>query len=408
MSMALIQKLHSDSLAAQKQARDISDKVAAENRDFTAEEEGAWQKANKDYDEISGRVKELLDHEARSADIAKMLGDLGDQKDAENKPEAISDEARLRAIITERRGAADFSPESRTLSKLSAGAGANVVPTGFFDVMFEALVEASSVMAAGATIINTVSGENIQLPLTSTFPAAAQVAEASAIGASDPSFGQTTIGAFKFAFLTQVSSELLADNAVNLVEFLGRRGGEALGNGIGAAFITGSGSGAPVGIAGSAGFTTVASASGSVAAGFSYNDILTLQHSITRPYRGGASFVANDSVTLGLRKLRDGSGGAGTGQYLWQPAMTLGAPETLAGNPIYTDPAMPTATTNGTKGLAFGNWQRGLAVRIAGGVRVELSTEYAFNTDLTTWRFITRADSRIVDTNAARVLTYTT
>lgn len=406
MSMALIQKLHDDSLTAQKQARDISDLVAAENRDFTAEEEGAWQKANRDYDEISGRVKDLLEHEARSADIAKMLGELGDQEARENKPESLSDEARLRAILTERRGAADFLPESRTLSKLTAGAGANVVPTGFYDTLFEAMVEASSVMAANATILNTASGENIQLPLTSTFPTAAQVAEASAIGASDPSFGQTTISAYKFAFLTQVSSELLADNAVNLVEFLGRRGGEAIGNGIGAAFVTGSGSGAPTGIVGAAGFATVASAAGSVAAGFTYDDILTLQHSITRPYRVGASFICNDSVTLHLRKLREY--GASGGAYLWQPAVTLGAPETLAGNPIYTDPAMPTATTNGTKGLAFGNWTRGLAVRIAGGVRVELSTEFAFNTDLTTWRFITRADSRIVDTNAARVLTYTT
>ena len=406
MSMALIQKLHEDSLAAQKQARDISDLVAAENRDFTAEEEGAWQQANKDYDEISGRVKDLLEHEARSADIAKMLGELGDQKDADNKPGPVSDEARLRAILTERRGAADFGPESRTLSKLTAGAGGNVVPTGFYDTLFEAIVEASSVMAANATVLDTASGENIQLPLTSTFPAAVQVAEAATIGASDPSFGQTTIGSYKFAFLTQASSELLDDNAVNLVEVLGRRGGEAIGNGIGAAFITGSGSGAPTGIVGAAGFATVASAAGSVAAGFTYDDILTVQHSITRPYRVGASFICNDSVTLQLRKLREY--GAGTGQYLWQPAATLGAPETLAGNPIYTDPAMPTATTNGTKGLAFGNWSRGFVVRIAGGVRVELSTEFAFNTDLTTWRFITRADSRIVDTNAARVLTYTT
>ena len=406
MSMALIQKLHEDSLAAQKQARDISDLVAAENRDFTAEEEGAWQKANKDYDVISARVKELLDHEARSADIAKMLGELGDQKDADNKPDSQSDEARLRAILTERRGAAEFGPESRTLSKLTAGAGGNVVPTGFYDTLFEAMVEASSVMAANATILNTASGENIQLPLTSTFPSATQVAEASAIGASDPSFGQTTISAYKFAFITQVSSELLADNAVNLVEFLGRRGGEAIGNGIGAAFITGSGSSAPTGIVGAAGFTTVAAGAGSVAAGFSYDDILTLQHSITRPYRNGASFICNDSVTLQLRKLREY--GASGGQYLWQPAATLGAPETLAGNPIFTDPAMPTATTNGTKGLAFGNWSRGFVVRIAGGVRVELSTEFAFSSDLTTWRFITRADSRIVDTNAARVLTYTT
>ena len=47
-------------------------------------------------------------------------------------------------------------------------------------------------------------------------------------------------------------------------------------------------------------------------------------------------------------------------------------------------------------------------VRIAGGVRIESSADYAFNTDLMTWRFITRADSRIVDAAAARVLTYTT
>lgn len=406
MSMALIKKLHESSLAAQKQARDISDLVASENRDFTAEEETAWQKANKEYDEIAGRIKELLDHEQRSREIDAELAKFGEQN--KPAPEVPSEAERLRAIAREGRGGIDFGVESRTLSKLTAGAGGNVVPTGFYDKLFEALVESSSVMAANAFVLQTESGENIQLPLATSFSTASQIGETSTIPVSDPVFGQVTIGAYKYGFRVPLSTELLTDTAVDIVEMLARRGGEALGNGIGAAFITGSGSGAPVGIAGSAGFTTVASASGSVAAGFSYNDVLTLQHSIARPYRTGAAFICNDSVTLQLRKLRDASGGAGTGQYLWQPAVTLGAPETLAGSPIFTDPAMPTATTNGTKGLAFGNLQRGLAVRIAGGVRVEASTDFAFGDDVVTWRFITRADSRIVDTNAARVMTYTT
>ena len=178
---------------------------------------------------------------------------------------------------------------------------------------------------------------------------------------------------------------------------------EALGNGIGSAFITGTGSSQPTGIAGSAGFATVASASGSVAAGFALNDVLTLVHSITRPYRAGSSFICNDSVVLQLRKLKDT-----TGQYLWQPSVQAGQPDLLAGYPVYTDPAMATATTNGTKGLAFGNWKQGVIVRLAGGVRVESSSDFAFSSDLDTWRFIVRADARIVDAAAARVLTYTT
>jgi HK97 family phage major capsid protein len=113
-------------------------------------------------------------------------------------------------------------------------------------------------------------------------------------------------------------------------------------------------------------------------------------------------------VTLTLRKLRDGSGGAGTGQYLWQPSMQAGVPDTLAGYPVFTDPAMTALTTNALKGLAFGDWNKGLAVRIAGGVRVERSADFAFSSDLDTFRFIVRADSRIVDAAAARVLTYTT
>jgi HK97 family phage major capsid protein len=226
------------------------------------------------------------------------------------------------------------------------------------------------------------------------------------LGNQDATFGQVDLDAFKYGFTMKASSELLADNAVNIVEFMGRRGGEALGNGIGAAFVTGTGSSQPRGIlAASGGLATQAARSTSVANGFNYDDVMDLVHSVLRPYRNGSVFIANDSTVKTLRKLREGSG---TGQYLWQPALTAGAPDTLAGYPILADPAMPTVQTNGTKGLVFGNISKAVIVRFAGPVRVESSTDFAFDTDLTTWRFIVRVDSEVVDANAAKALTYTT
>lgn len=405
----LIKKLHEQRLSIEAEIRSIVDS----GRELNAEDNAQIDALISRSDELNGSLTSMLEAEDRASAIDRKMADYQPDPDADKQadPEVRSDLDVIRDMARGERRSAEFAPtniEHRVLSKLSAGAGANIVPTSFYDTLVESLLETSAVLSAEAMVIRTAGGEPLQVPTSNTFPTASLVTEANTIGASDPAFGQVTLGAYKYAFLTQLSSELLTDEAVNVTEFLARRGGEALGNGIGTALVTGSGSSQPTGIAGSAGFTTVASASGSAAAGFTYADVLTLQHSITRPYRAGASFICNDSVTKTLRLLRANDGGAGTGQFLWQPALTAGAPDVLAGAPVYTDPAMPTATTNGGKGLAYGNWARGLMVRFAGPVRVESSDEFAFSSDLQTWRFIIRADSKIVDAGAARVLTYTT
>jgi HK97 family phage major capsid protein len=389
--------------------RALSDHIAAEGREFSGEEEIQWAKGNADLDALDARLNSIVELEQRNADIEATLGRFApSEAPAEVK---VSDSDMLRSLASGERRFAEFGPEAaekRVLSKLTAGAGANTVPVSFYDQLIVALKENSTVMAANAMLIETAGGEGLQVPTAASgsFPTAALVAEAGTIGASDPAFGQVTLGAYKYAFLTQVSSELLSDTAVNIEAFLAQVGGQALGNGFGAATITGTGSSQPVGIAGSAGFATVASATGSAAAGFTMNDCLTLMHSITRPYREGASFICNDSVVLQLRKLRDLT--ATTGAYLWQPSTQAGQPDLLLGKPVFTDPNMPTVTTTAGKGLAFGDWGRGVMVRIAGGVRVESSQDYAFNTDLNTFRFIMRGDSQIIDAAAARVLTYLT
>jgi HK97 family phage major capsid protein len=245
--------------------REISDRIAAEGREWTAEEDEAWKRGNADLDAMDERIRSIVDLETRQAGIDSMLEQYGAPAPA-GAPEGVNpDLVALRALASGEARSAEFLPtphEQRVLSGLSAGAGANTIPTSFYDVLIEAMKETSTVLAANAMLLETASGEPMQIPTAASgsYPTAALVAEAGTIGASDPAFGQTTINAYKYAFLTQVSSELLSDTAIDLIGFLGRRGGEALGNGTGAAFVVGTGSSQPTGIAGSAGFASVASA----------------------------------------------------------------------------------------------------------------------------------------------------
>jgi len=106
-----------------------------------------------------------------------------------------------------------------------------------------------------------------------------------------------------------------------------------------------------------------------------------------------------DSTLKAVRKLKEGGS---SGQYLWQPGLQAGQPDTLMGRPVYTDPNIAAIGT-GNRIVVFGD-PRAFFVRIAGGVQVSRSDDYAFNTDLVTWRFVLRADSAVVDANGLYVL----
>ena len=88
-----------------------------------------------------------------------------------------------------------------------------------------------------------------------------------------------------------------------------------------------------------------------------------------------------------------------TGEYIFQPSLVAGTPDTLVGKPIYIDPFMPAIVTS-AKWLVFGDMSQ-FFIRIAGGVRFERSDEFAFNTDLVSFRALMRADSILVDQTGA-------
>jgi HK97 family phage major capsid protein len=48
-----------------------------------------------------------------------------------------------------------------------------------------------------------------------------------------------------------------------------------------------------------------------------------------------------------IRKLRNDAGGAGTGDYLWQPSTQVGQPDTLLGVGVMSSEYVPNTFTSG-------------------------------------------------------------
>ncbi|MFC7220575.1 phage major capsid protein [Streptomyces polyrhachis] len=288
--------------------------------------------------------------------------------------------------------------EARTLSKISAGAGGATVPTSFYSRLIQHLTAKSGVLDAGPTVLHTSSGEQMTIPKTTAHSAnAGIVAEAGILPANDPAFGMATLDAWKYGYLIQLSHELVNDSAVDILGYLAQSAGRALGDGLGIHLVSGTGSGQPMGVltASTTGKTGATGAQGMP----SGDDLIDLYHSVSNPYRDHAVWLMSDTTYAKLRKLRDGSGGAGNGNYLWSPGLTAADPGLLLGKRVVIDPNMPSVGV-GAKSILFGDF-RSYFVRFAEGVRFERSDDYAFNQDLITFRCLLRADGEQVDASGA-------
>jgi HK97 family phage major capsid protein len=405
---AMVNVLRERRLQCWNEMKGIADKATEENRNLTPEEQGRWDGLNGELDALDKRIKSCLDQEQRAKDadaafdkLAGAKGSGGDGTGTGTRQPESKASAEFRAFATGAPGAPRFyevKPEGpvdlRVLSKLTAGAGGNVVPTSFYDRLMAHLIEVSALLQAGPTMLNTASGESVQVPKTTAHSTAAIVAEAGTISTSDPAFGQITLGAFKYGALFQVSRELVSDQGVDLEGYLAMQAGRALGNAFGTHMVTGTGTGQPRGVVTDA--TLGKTGATGVAGAFTTDDLIDLHFSVIAPYRSSQScyWVLKDSSVATARKLKDGAG-----RYIFDPGQGPGVPDSILGKPILTDPNVA-AVALSAKSVLFGDFSQ-YFVRMAGGVRFERSDEFAFNTDLVTFRALLRADAALVDLTGA-------
>ena len=405
--MSLITTLREQRQKTWVQAREILDGAAREKRDMNAVEETSWQCAMTDLDQIDQRIAQLEGQEQRSRDAERAFAALGIDVPTNrslSSLEADVDLAFRNAILNKDRRPIVVNPSSMRSGfrpgverrDLVTTTGSGMVGITFHNRLVSHMVDNSAILAAGATMLQTESGETYKVPKSTAFSTAAIVTEGGTITESDPTLGSVSLSAYKYGFIVQVSSELAEDAAFDLLGYLAEQAGTAIGNGFGAHAITGTGTGQPRGITID---TTVGVTGGTAVVGaFTADNLIDLYHSVAEPYaRSSSAAWLMRNATLGaVRKLKDSQN-----RYLFDinaPAGS-GASGTLLGRPVYADPNVAAVALN-AKSVVFGDLSK-YWVRQVGGLRFERSDEFAFSTDLVTFRALARLDGSLIDTTGA-------
>ena len=398
--MSDIKNLIEQRQAIWTQAKTLLDAAESENRDLSAEEQGSYDKMTGDLTSLRARIDRMAERAQNDQDIAESLRSIG-LNSTEGQPGGADLTEQFRDLAKRRVSevnisARDFGKalESRALAKGAAATGGATVPTLFHDRLVEHMIESSGLMQLGPTIINTTGGETLPVPVTTSYGSAAMAAEAAALGGTDPAFAQRSLGAYKYGQIVLVSRELIDDSAFDMPGFIARVAGRNVGLAFGAHLVTGTGTNQPTGVVTSA--TTGVTGGAGVTGAFTADNLIDLMFSVSSPYRNSSSagWLVKDATLGAIRKLKDGAG-----RYLFEPAAVVGAPDSLLGKPIKSDPNVA-GVALGAKSVVFGDFSA-YFVRMAGGVRFERSDEYAFNTDQVAFRAIIRADGVTADQTGA-------
>ena len=231
--------------------------------------------------------------------------------------------------------------------------GGYLVPDEFEKKLVEKLTE-DNFMRKICTIIRTSSGDR-QIPIVTSDGEAYWQGEGSKNTESDVVFGQALLSAYKLTASLRISEELLNDSAFDLKSYIATNFSRRIAAKEEEAFLIGTGKSTSTGVVSQPTgiFNAIGGAeNGSTTAKVSIttDDLIDLFYSLKSPYRKNAVWVLNDTTVKAIRKLTDSNG-----NYLWQPALSANAPDTIMGRPYYTSAYAPEIKA-GNKAVAFGDF----------------------------------------------------
>ena len=288
-------------------------------------------------------------------------------------------------------------PAPSVLNALQEGTdseGGYLVPDEFERTLVEALEE-ENVFRTLAHVIKTSSGDR-KIPVVATKGSASWIDEEGVYQDSDDAFSQVSIGAYKLGTMIKVSEELLADSVFDLEAYISKEFARRIGAREEESFFTGDGMGKPLGILAAKDGAEVGVTAASATA-ITADEVIDLFYSLKAPYRKNAVWVLNDATVKQIRKLKDS-----TDQYLWQPSLVAGTPDTILGRPVKTSAFMPIAAA-GAKTIAFGDFKYYWIADRQGRTFKKLSELYAANGQVG-FMGTQRVDGKLVLPEAIKVL----
>ena len=316
---------------------------------LSAEDAATYDRMEADVVNLGREIERLERQSAIDRELSQPVG-----KPLTARPEPGADQGKTGTATDEYKAAFWRTMRAKSVphevvNALQVGVeseGGYLAPDEYQRTLIEALEE-QNIFRQLAHVISTSSGDR-KIPVVASKGTASWIDEEAAYPESDDSFGQVSIGAYKLATMLKVSEELLNDSVFDLPSYIAREFARRIGAAEEEAFFTGNGTGKPTGILNTTGGAETGVTAASATA-ITMDEVMDLYYSLRAPYRRNAVFIMNDSTIKAIRKLKNGNG-----DYLWQPSLTAGQPDTLLNRPVYTSSYMP-AIAAGNKTILFGD-----------------------------------------------------
>ena len=204
--------------------------------------------------------------------------------------------------------------------------------------------------------VETISSDALELIDDHDQAAAGWTAETGAITeTATPTLAKRNIPTHELYAQPKATQKLVDDSAIDIESWLSGKIADIFSRKENTAFISGVGVGQPRGILTYASGTSwgqiqqvTSGSSGAVTA----DAIINLFYALKDAYSKRANFLMNRTVVQSIRLLKQ----ATTNQYMWQPGLAAGAPDTLMGVPVHMAADMPVAAANSLS-IAVGDFQ---------------------------------------------------
>lgn len=264
--------------------------------------------------------------------------------------------------------------------------GGHLVPQLMANSITEAMEFIGGVRLTRAMVMRTSSGAPMDFPTGDDTGNEGEMLgeEGTAVSTGLLTFGNVQLGSYTFSSkMVPVSNELLTDETVNLVDYIGRMLGERLGRVTNRLYTRGTGSSQPQGIRSAAanGYTAT------LAAAIALDDVKELIHSVDPSYRAQAEFMVHDDTVKAVSKIKDGEG-----RYMWEPSVKEGDPDRLLRYPYRLNQQMDTLAGGGAKSMLFGDMSYFTVREVMPMVLRRLEERYAENNQTAFIAFL-RGDS---------------
>jgi HK97 family phage major capsid protein len=363
---------------------------------------------NKAIEEKGEEVRDFTakaEQEAENRNLGNKLSGLfkntGDAPG--DKPKDLARDLLL-DIANGKRNNVEIFQESRANGanvQASAGTVANPTWAGnttaiqFVAQVLESIRERSPFLKY-ASMFTTENGETLRYPVKNVrigpTNVASNMSEGQQISFAAGSFITHDLHAYKYGVGTQLSYELMTDSEVDIVSIVAQDAGEAIADRLALDMLAKMQAAVPstkkILMGGPAATTSV-----------NYGNLIDTYHNLRTAYRPQAAWYMGDLQLAAIRKITDTQG-----HPIWQPAVTLGAPDVLLGRPVYSDATLTNiANAINTDVVWFGDYSW-FKIRQVRGITVSRSDEYAWDSDMVSWKVTWRGDGDLMDLQAVSAL----